>query len=109
MKVSLKLQNKTIGIGDCLLDMKRNITKQLLHVRGCVRDSDSITASTAREENQKHVRSTQYQFEIFDNANCFMSLCRHYVDKAVTLLFGNSIMQCYKGNVGCCLFQNARI
>jgi len=41
-KISLKLQNKTIMVGDCPLTMKRNITKQPLHVRGSVRDSDSI-------------------------------------------------------------------
>jgi len=51
MKVSPKLQNEMIVIGDCLLNMKRNITKQLLYVRGSVRDSDSITAGTAEEEN----------------------------------------------------------
>jgi len=34
-----------------------------------------------------------------------MSLCRHYLDRAVTLLFRNRTMQRYKGNIGCCLFQ----
>jgi len=38
-----------------------------------------------------------------------MSLRRRYLDKAGTLLFRNSTMQRYKGNVGCCLFQNTRI
>jgi len=37
-----------IVIGDCPLAMKRNITKQLLCVRGSVRDSDSMRAGTAR-------------------------------------------------------------
>jgi len=33
------------------------------------------------------VRSTQYQFRVFKNVNCFMSLRRRHLDKAVTLLF----------------------
>jgi len=39
---------------------------------------------------QKHVCSTQYQFGVFKNVDCFMSLRTRYLDKAVTLLFGNS-------------------
>ena len=39
------------------------------------------------EEIQKHVHSTQYQFRVFENVDCFMSLCRRYLDKAVMLLF----------------------
>jgi len=61
------------------------------------------------EEIQKHVRSVQYQFRVFKNVVCFMSLRRRYLDKAVTLLFRSSTMQRYKGNVGCCLFQNTRL
>jgi len=61
------------------------------------------------EEMQKHVRSAQYQFRVLKNVDYFMSLRRRYLDKAVTLLFRNSTMQRYKGNVGCCLFQNTRI
>jgi len=38
-----------------------------------------------------------------------MLLRRHCLDKAETLLFRNSTMQCSKGNVGCCLFQTNRI
>ena len=60
-------------------------------------------------EIQKHVCSTQYQFRVFKNVDCFMSLRRCYLGKAVMLLFHNSTMQRYKGNVGCCLFQNTRI
>jgi len=45
------------------------------------------------EEIQKHVRSTQYQFRVFENVDCFMSLRRRYLDNAVTLLFRNSNMQ----------------
>jgi len=41
--------------------------------------------------------------------DCVMSLRRCYLDKAVTLLFRNSAMQRYKGNVGCCLFQNTAL
>ena len=40
-------------IRDCPLAMKRNITKQLLRVRGSVRDSDSIRAGTARRGNSE--------------------------------------------------------
>ena len=40
-------------IGDCPLAMKRNITKQLLRVRGSVRDSDRIRVGTARGENSE--------------------------------------------------------
>jgi len=51
--MSLKLQNKTIVIGDCPLAMKRNITKQLMRMRGSVRDSDSIRAGAARGGNSE--------------------------------------------------------
>jgi len=43
-----------------------------------------------QEEIQKHVRSTQYQFRLFKNVDCFMSLRRRHLDKAVTLLLHNS-------------------
>jgi len=69
----------------------------------------ALEPALPEEEIQKHVRSTQYQFRVFKNVDCFMSLRRRYLDKAVTLLFRNSTMQRYKGNVGCCLLQNTRI
>jgi len=69
----------------------------------------SLEPALPEEEIQKHVRSTQYQFRVFKNVECFMSLRRCYLDKAVTLLFRNGTMQRCKGNVGCCLFQNTRI
>jgi len=78
----------------------------------CVAVYEILTAlepALPEQETQKHVRSTQYQFRVFKNVDCFMSLRRHYLDKAVTLLFHNSIMQRYKGNVGCCLLQNTCI
>ena len=40
-------------IGDCPFAMKRNIAKQLLCVRGSVRDSDSIRAGTTRGGNSE--------------------------------------------------------
>ena len=92
-------------VGDCPPATKRYITKQLLRVRGSVCDSDSITAlepaltasepALPGEKIQKQVRSTQYQFRVFKNVDCFMSLRRCYLDKAVTLLFRlrNSTMQ----------------
>jgi len=44
-------------------------------------------------EIPKHVRLTQYQFQVFRNVDCFMSLRRRYLDKTITLLFRNSTMQ----------------
>jgi len=69
----------------------------------------SLELALPEEEIRKHLHLTQYQFRVFKNVDCFMSLCRRYLDKAVTLLFRNSAMQHYKGNVGCCMFQNTRI
>jgi len=69
----------------------------------------TLEPALPEEEIQKHVRSTQYQFRVFKNVDCFISLRRRYLDKAGMLLFRNSTMQRYKGNVGCCLFQNSRI
>jgi len=45
------------------------------------------------EEIQKHVRSMQYQFRVFKNVDCFMSLRRRFLKKALTLLFRNNTMQ----------------
>jgi len=76
--------------------MKRNIPKQLCV---CVTVYDLLTALLALElvlpeqEIPKHVRSTQYQFEVFQNMNCFMSLRRRHLDKVGTLLFRNSTLQ----------------
>jgi len=77
-------------IGYCPLAMKRNITKQLCV---CVAVYKLLTALLAlelalpEEEIPKHVRSTQYQFKVFKNVHCFMSLRRCHLDKAGTLLF----------------------
>jgi len=76
--------------------MKQNITK---HLCVCLAVYKLLTALLAlelalpEEEIPKHVCSTQYQFKVFKNVNCFMSLHRHHLDKAGTLLFRNSIMQ----------------
>jgi len=65
----------------------------------CVTVYELLTALLAlelalpEEEITKHVRLTQYYFEVFKNVNCFMSLRRRYLDKAGTLLFRNNIMQ----------------
>jgi len=78
----------------------------------CVAVYEILTAlepALPEEEIQKHVHSTQYQILVLKNLDCFMSLRRIYLDKAETLLFRNSTMQHYKGNVSCCLFQNSRI
>jgi len=45
------------------------------------------------EEIPKHVRSTQYQFRVFKNVDCFMSLRSRYLDKTGTLLFRKSTIQ----------------
>jgi len=45
------------------------------------------------EEIPKYVRFAQYQFKDFKNINCFMSLHRHQLDNAGTLLSHNSSMQ----------------
>jgi len=45
------------------------------------------------EEIPKHMHSTQYQFRVFKIMNCFMSLRRCYINKAVKLLFRSSTMQ----------------
>jgi len=46
-----------------------------------------------KEEIPKHVDLTQYQFKVFKNVNCFMSLHRRNLDKVGMLLFCNSTMQ----------------
>ena len=61
----------------------------------------ALQPALPEEEIQKHMRSTQYQFWVFKNIDCFMSLRRRYLDKAVMLLFHNSAMQRNKVNVGC--------
>jgi len=69
----------------------------------------ALEPALPEEEIQKFVPFTQYQFRVLKTVDCFMSLCRRYLDKAQTLLFCNSTIQRYKGNVGCCLFQNTRL
>jgi len=74
--------------------MIRNITKQLCV---CVAVQELLTGLVAlelalpEEEIPKHIRLTQYQFKVFKNVNCFISLRWCYLDKAG--LFGNSTMQ----------------
>jgi len=54
----------------------------------------ALELALPEEEIQKHVRSTQYQFWVSKNVDCFMSLRRCYLDKAVTLLFHNTVVLC---------------
>jgi len=78
----------------------------------CVAVYETLTTlelALPEEEIQKRKRSTQYQIQVFKKVDCFMSLRRCYLDKAVTLLFRNSAMQHYKGNAGRYLFQSSRI
>jgi len=53
----------------------------------------ALEPALQKEKIQKHVRLTQYQFRVFEDVDCFMSLHRRYLDKAETLLFRNSTMQ----------------
>jgi len=46
----------------------------------------ALEPALPEEKIQKHVPSTQHQFWVFKNVDCFMSLCRCYLDKAVTTL-----------------------
>jgi len=39
----------------------------------------ALQPALPEEEIQKHVRSTQYQFRVFKQVDCFMSLCRCYL------------------------------
>ena len=82
--------------------MKENITKQLLHVRGSVWDSDSIRAGTARKGN-----SETRAFDVVPISSVQKHGLFHvpaqllFRQVTVTLLSRNSTMQRYKGNVGC--------
>jgi len=64
----------------------------------CVAVYELLTALLAlelalpEEEIPKHMRSTPYQFRVFKDMNCFMSLRTRHLDKAGTLLFHNSTM-----------------
>jgi len=63
----------------------------------CVAVYEILTAlepALPEEEIQKHVRSTQYQFRMFKNVDCFMSLLRRHLDKAGRLLFRNTVVLC---------------
>jgi len=74
--------------------MKRNITKQLCL---CVAVFKLLTALLAlklappEKEISKHMGLMQYQFKVFKNVNCLISLRRRHLDKAGTL-FHNSTM-----------------
>jgi len=65
----------------------------------CVAVYELLTALLAFElalpevEIPKHVRLKQYQFIVFKNVNCSLSLRRRHLDKAEMLLFRNSTMQ----------------
>jgi len=54
----------------------------------------ALEPALPEEEIQKHVRSTQYQYRMFKNVDCFMSLRRRHLDKAGRLLFCNTVVQC---------------
>jgi len=53
----------------------------------------ALELALPQAEIQKHVRSAQYQFKVFKNVNCFMSLRSRHSDKAAMLLFRNSAIQ----------------
>jgi len=78
--------------------MKRNTVLQNSSCV-CVAVYELLTALLAlelalpEEEIQKQVRSTQYQFKVFKNVDCFVSLRSRHLDKEGTLLFHNSTVQ----------------
>jgi len=53
----------------------------------------ALELALPKEEIPKRMHSTQYQFKVFKDVNCFMSLRRRHLDKVGTLLFHNSTMQ----------------
>jgi len=80
----------------CPLAMKQNISKQLcvwVAVYKLLTALLALELALPEEEILKHVRSTQYQFKVLKDVDSFISLRRHHVDKAGTLLFHNSTMQ----------------
>jgi len=85
--------------------MKRNITKQLLRVHGSVRDSDSIRAGTARGANSETRAFDAISISIVQKRGLFLVTAQALLRQGSNV----STMQRYKGNVGCCLFQNTRI
>jgi len=81
----------------CSLAMKRNITQQLCMCMALHELLTNLLAlELARPEVKilKYMRSTQYEFRVFKNVDRFMSLRRCHFDKAGTLLFCISTMQC---------------
>jgi len=71
----------------------------------CVAVYEILTApkpALPEEIIPKHMRSTQYLFEVFKDVECFLLLRRRHLDKAGTLLFHSSTMQRYKGNAVAC-------
>ena len=53
----------------------------------------ALEPALREEEIPKHVRSTQYQFRVFKNVDCFLSLRRRYLDKAVTLCRDSTVQR----------------
>ena len=53
----------------------------------------ALELALPEEETLKHVHLMQYQFRVFKNVECFMSLRRRSLDKTGMLLFCNSTMQ----------------
>jgi len=41
----------------------------------------ALELALSEEEIAKHVRSMQYQFKVFKNVNCFLSLRRCHLDR----------------------------
>jgi len=67
--------------------MKRNITKQLLRMRGSVWNSDSIRVGTTRERNSEIRAFDATSISNVQKRGLFMSLRRRHLDKAGRLLF----------------------
>jgi len=77
----------------------RHEAKYYKQLSMCVAVYELLTALLAlelalpEEEISIQVCSTQYQFKVLKDVNCFMPLRRHHLEKAGTLLFHNSTMQ----------------
>jgi len=76
--------------------VKQNITKQLcmfLAVYKLLTALLALELALAEYKISKYVHLMQYQFRLFKNIHCFMSFCKHCLDKAMMLLFCNSLIQ----------------
>jgi len=92
--------------------MKRNITKQLLHVRGSVRTYDSfacIGAGTARGGNSETRAFDAISISSVQKRGLFHVIAQSLFRQDRDLVVSKKYHTTLEGNVSCCLFQNTRI